>query len=507
MLSKKESDEIGYECVFFTKRHAQLIYDWKMHPSIRTASRDTSYQSFDTFYNHFASKFVTHFQNFVYFVTFRGEKIGVFRLHPESIDTLEVSIFLDPKFQNQGFGLLVLQKGIEYAKGLGKPKLKSYIKSQSMASKKIFQKAGFRFLRKENELEVYEKSLYFHFDSTYIIAEAGSNWMVGNSEENKRCAQKMMEVAAQSGCNAIKFQTFRKDQLYAKGASSTQYLEKVGIHQSMEDLFSKIEMPLDMIEWLYHETQKMNLDFLSSVFSKTDFLAVDPFVKMHKIASYELKHLELLELCAQSKKPLILSTGASKMDDVAFAVNYFREQKGIDLVLMQCTASYPTPIEKVNLNALKDLSAQFQTSVGLSDHSMDVIVPVLSVAMGANVIEKHFTLSRKLEGPDHFFALEPDELKQMCQEIRKCEKGLKNFGKKIEDVENELFIFAKRRLHVTKRVEKGQKLIYKQNFDLLRSGDKKIGLDPNYLAEVNESIAKVTLLDGDGIAKGDFDAT
>ena len=423
-------------------------------------------------------------------------------MHPVDSKILEVSLFLDPEFQNKGWGIKALKKAIEFAKGLGFRTLRVEIKQENTRSKKFFQKLGFKYQKTFQGLEMFHLDLFGQFKRTYIIAEAGSNWMV-EGKDHKEIAKQMIFAAKDAGCDAIKFQTFRKDKLYAKGVSNAKYLKKRGINETMETLFEKFEMPLGMVEWLYLETQKVGLDFLSSVFSRPDFIAVDPFVKMHKIASYELCHLELLECVAQTKKTCLLSTGAASMQDILWAKSRLSDN---EVILMQCTAHYPTPIEDLNLNTLLQMKSTFKTPVGLSDHSMDLLAPSIAVSLGASVIEKHFTLSRQYAGPDHFFALEPDELKTMCLNIRKAEKMGKNFSKKVENVEKELFYFAKRRLHTTRYVKKGEAFVYKKNFDILRSGDKKAGLEPKYLQLVNGKIAQCDLDEGEGIEQKDVNA-
>ena len=339
----------------------------------------------------------------------------------------------------------------------------------------------------------------------FIIAEAGSNWKAGSSMQDWKRACALVDAAKSAGADAVKFQTFRADSVYVPNAGISGYLSKNGIREPITDLFKKLAMPHTMIPKLASYCYKKKIKFMSSFFSADDFAAVDPWVRVHKIASYEITHPRLLELAARSKKPLILSTGASELSDIEWALRYFFKKGGRKISLMQCTAKYPAPASLLNLRAIPMLAKQFGVEVGFSDHSLDPLVgPVAAVALGAAIIEKHFTLSRKLEGPDHAFAIEPDELAQMIRAIRACEASLGDGHKRVLDGERELYFYAQRALQAVKNIQKGELLREGRNMAILRPGTRQKGIHPKYIRQAEGRRSKRRIAMGDGIRKGDF---
>ncbi|NDB33602.1 MAG: hypothetical protein EB160_09310, partial [Nitrososphaeria archaeon] len=197
-----------------------------------------------------------------------------------------------------------------------------------------------------------------------------------------------------------------------------------------------------------------------------DAREINKYVKTHKVASYEINHIRLLEYLARTKKPIILSTGASNYDEIDFAVNLLKKHEVKKYALLQCTAKYPAPLESLNLDTIPQMRQKYKVPVGLSDHSTDpVIGPLVAVALGATIIEKHFTLDKNLPGPDHKFALDPLELKKMIQSIRDAQKSFGDGKKCILDVEKELRGFAVRSIQAIKDIKKGDKFVEGHNID------------------------------------------
>ncbi|MDZ4816263.1 MAG: N-acetylneuraminate synthase family protein [Verrucomicrobiota bacterium] len=313
-------------------------------------------------------------------------------------------------------------------------------------------------------------------DRCYIIAEAGSNHN-GSFEQ----ALSLIDVACEAGADAVKFQTFRARQLYTRNAGVSDYL---GVKKPIYDIIQDMEMPYDWIKKLSDYCHKKKIHFLSSVFDFESVDQVDPFVPVHKIASYEMNHIPLIEYVARKNKPVIISTGTADLDEVDETVRVFRKVSKAPLVLMQCTAKYPAPLSSLNVRAVHTLRERFRLPVGLSDHSRDpVIGPVTAVAQGASVIEKHFTLSNQLPGPDHPFALEPHELQIMVRRIREAEEALGNGEKVMLPVEKELRSFARRSIFTVTNIAKGEK-ITDQNIGVLRCGKVKGKLTPRDYATV-----------------------
>src|SRR5271165_376372 len=321
----------------------------------------------------------------------------------------------------------------------------------------------------------------WHSRPVYIIAEAGSNWRMGTPARDSAMAKALIDVAVASGADAVKFQTYRPESVYVENAGQSDYLAEAGIKQDIRAIFADLAMPYDMLPYLAAYCREKKIDFLSTGFSPNDFAAIDPFVSIHKVASYEISHPHLLTLAARSGKPLILSTGASVEEDIAWAVDTFCQAGGRDLCLMQCTADYPSPISSLNLRTIPWMQRRFGVATGLSDHSRDpTLGPIVAVALGARVIEKHLTLDNRLPGPDHAFALLPHELQEMVRQVRSAEASLGDGIKRILPEEQELSSFARRGLQATREIVPGEILHEGVNYAVLRPGKQNRGVHPRF---------------------------
>lgn len=341
--------------------------------------------------------------------------------------------------------------------------------------------------------------------SVYIIAEAGSNFRMGSRKRDLAMAITLIDVAVDAGADAVKFQTYRPETVYAPDAGEAEYLSKAGLKESIAEIFQDHSMPYDMIPKLAEHCSRNGIDFMSSPFALADAEAVDPFVARHKLASYEISHLRLIEWMARTKKPLIMSTGAAVAADIAWAVELFFGCGGTDLTLLQCTARYPAAIEDLNLNSIPFLRETFGVPVGLSDHSRDpVIGPAGAVALGASVIEKHFTLHNDLPGPDHVFALTPKDLSLMVKTIRKMEQALGESKKTILDAEQELRRFARRSVQAIQNIAEGEPLLEGKNMAILRPGRQNPGVHPKHLAQIEGRLATRNITAGEGVCHGDW---
>jgi len=337
-----------------------------------------------------------------------------------------------------------------------------------------------------------------HERHVFVIAEAGSNWRMGTQDRDMVMARRLVDVAVQAGADAVKFQTYRSGTTYVPDAGSI-YLDGVG-ERSINVIFDDLEMPYEFIPRIAEYTATAGIEFMSTPFSVEDADAVDPFVRRHKIASYEINHVRLIEHLAQTGKPLILSTGAATEEDVAFGLDTVRAAGAIDITLMQCTARYPAPPDSVNVAAIPYLRERFDVPVGLSDHSRDPIVgPVAAVALGAVAIEKHYTIDRRLPGPDHPFALEPDELTAMIRAIRLAEVVVGEGGKPTQEAEEELRAFAVRAIQAVRDIAPGELLVEGENVDVLRPGRRIRGLHPRQLGSLRGRHASRAIRAGDGI--------
>jgi N-acetylneuraminate synthase len=347
----------------------------------------------------------------------------------------------------------------------------------------------------------HSKNIFDNYHHTFIIAEAGSNWKCGNHEDDLKQAKQLIKIAAKSGADAVKFQTYRADTVYADKAGKSEYLSDKGFTQDINEIFEYLSMPYEMISELEKSCQEENIIFMSTPFSVEDAKNIDPYVSIHKIASFEINHVRLLEYLAQTGKPILISTGASTFDEIDFAVNLVKKYNK-SICLLQCTSKYPSPIESLNLSVIPKMKERYNLPIGFSDHSMDPLIgPLTAIGLGATVLEKHFTIDRELPGPDHPFALTPNELEIMIKNVRQADKA-KGIGKKIIlDEENELAKFANRRIQAIKNIKKGE--IFKEgtNMEILRPGNKSRGLDPRLINEINGKKAKKDINIGEGITE------
>lgn len=304
----------------------------------------------------------------------------------------------------------------------------------------------------------------------FIIAEAGSNHN-GDYEQ----AKSLIDVAAEAGADAVKFQTFRAAKLYSKGAGTSDYL---GSAKPIYDIIAEMEMPYDWIPRLAEYCLRKEIQFISSPFDEESADRLESFVPVYKIASYEMTHVPLVRHIAGKGKPVILSTGTADSEEVGAAVAAFRGEGNDQLILLQCTASYPAPLDSLNLRVIESLKRAHKVLVGLSDHSRDpILAPIVAVASGACVIEKHFTLSNGLPGPDHKFAVEPHELRELVRRVREAEQTLGSGVKEVAAVEKELRSFARRSIFATRTIHVGEKLDG-SNIAVLRCGKLEQGEPP-----------------------------
>ena len=255
----------------------------------------------------------------------------------------------------------------------------------------------------------------------YIIAEVGVN-----HNGDIRLAKQMIDAAKDAGVDAVKFQTFVAENLVSSCAEKADYQkETTGSDESQLDMIKKLELSFDDFAELKSYCASRNLDFMSTPFDfeSIDFLA-ELGQEIFKIPSGEITNLPYLLEIGKLKQKVILSTGMSTLSEIADALEILKDAGTTEITLLHCNTAYPTPYEDVNLNAMQTLKDVFNLPVGYSDHTPGIEVPVAAVAKGAVVIEKHFTLDKNMEGPDHKASLEPDELKQMVTAIRNIEKAL-----------------------------------------------------------------------------------
>lgn len=291
----------------------------------------------------------------------------------------------------------------------------------------------------------------------FIIAEAGSN-----HNRDFDTALRLIDAAVAAGADAVKFQIFSADTIYSKKTPMASYLKKeklAGDDETLWDVIKKVEIPRDWTPKLMEYCQKQGIMFLSTPF---DLAAVDELeaagVEAWKVASFEITHLPMLRKISATGKPIILSTGMANLEDIEIALKAIKEGGSSPVALLHCAIAYPPKDEDVNLRAMKTMRQAFQVPVGFSDHTMGYVADVAAVALGACIIEKHFTLSRNQPGPDHPFSLEPDELKTMVEAIRQTEKILGQPFKQPTEAERELHRIGRRSLVSAVYIPRGTRI-------------------------------------------------
>lgn len=287
----------------------------------------------------------------------------------------------------------------------------------------------------------------------YIIAEAGAN-----HDRDLAIAQRLIDVAADCGADAVKFQTYSAETLYSRFTPRLSEMDEFDRSPTGEtpfELIKRIELPREWQRELRDHAVERRIDFLSTPF---DLEAVDELadlgVKVFKIASYEITYYALLRSAARHQRPLIISTGNSNLADVEMAIGAVQAEGNDQIILLHCVSQYPARFEDLNLRAMQTLAQAFGVPVGFSDHTMDNTAAALAVGLGACCFEKHFTLNRKRKGPDHPSALEPDELADYVQAIRNAEKALGSSVKRVQPSEQENHRLARRSIHAAVDIPK-----------------------------------------------------
>ena len=319
----------------------------------------------------------------------------------------------------------------------------------------------------------------------FVIAEAGAN-----HNRDLGLARELIAVAAEAGADAVKFQTYSAETLYSRKTPRFTYLEAL-TDKSTWDLIKEIELPREWQAELAAEARKRNLLFMSTPF---DHRAIDELdalgVPAFKIASFEIVDLPLIRAAAVRGRPMILSTGLADYEDIADAVEACRAAGNDCIALLQCASLYPAPPARINLRAMATMRQAFGTVVGLSDHTLGVHVAVASVAAGAAIIEKHYTMSRALKGPDHPFAIEPKELAELVRQVRDVEAALGD-GRKTGPVADELEMHEKgrRSLVAARAIPKGTRI----ERDMVTTKRPGFGIKPKFLDLVVGRVARTDI--------------
>lgn len=313
--------------------------------------------------------------------------------------------------------------------------------------------------------------------SVYIIAEAGVNH---NGSFELAC--KLVDAAKKAGADCIKFQTFISENLVSKNARKADYQKAAtGGDDSQLKMLKKLELSFEEFRKLQCYSREVGIDFISTPF---DFDSIDFLCTLDlpfwKIPSGEITNLPYLMALAKTGKRAVMSTGMCSLEDIEAAVKVLKENGTPEIILLHCNTEYPTPYQDVNLRAMQTLKDRFGVETGYSDHTQGIAIPIAAVALGATVIEKHFTLDKNMEGPDHKASLEPNELAEMVSQIRNIETALGTGDKTPSESERKNMSIARKSIVAQMPIKAGQ-CFTEENITVKRPGS---GISPMRWFEV-----------------------
>jgi len=338
--------------------------------------------------------------------------------------------------------------------------------------------------------------MFKNLSRPYIIAEIS-----GNHNGSIDRAKELVKLAKENGADCVKIQTYTPDTMTIK-SNKDDFLIKGGLWDgyNLWDLYDWAQTPFEWQKELFEYANSIGITMISTPFDES---AVDLLESLscpfYKVASFELTDLPLIKYIAQTKKPIILSTGMANEKEIKEAIDTIIEYGSGDFILLHCVSGYPTPVEEINLDTITLLKKKFKCEIGLSDHTLGNTSAILSIALGAKVIEKHFTFDRSEGGPDAEFSMEPHELKDLSENISLAHKaiGVGSFEMKSAEESNIKF---RRSIYVVNDIKKGD-FFTKENIRRIRPG---YGLEPKDYEKIIGLRAKRDLEEGNPLTKKDF---
>ncbi|MFX0207270.1 MAG: N-acetylneuraminate synthase [Candidatus Hodarchaeota archaeon] len=330
-----------------------------------------------------------------------------------------------------------------------------------------------------------------HSNPVYIIAEAGVN-----HNGSIDLAKRLIDVAKKSNADAVKFQTFRTENMVLRKTEKATYQKKVTSKGTQYDMLKKLELSSDDFRELNEYAMEVGITFLSSPFDRNSVDLLDEIgVPAFKIGSGELTNFPLLRHTARKSKPILLSTGMGTIGEIDEALKVIQNEGLLEVILLHCVTDYPAKIKDLNLHVIGTLKKSFQVPVGFSDHTEGTLVPSIAVALGASVIEKHYTLDKNMPGPDHKASLDPVQLREMVRSIRDVEKALGSGLKRPSSEEEKMRKFVRKSIVAKVDISKGS-IIEEGMLSYKRPG---AGLSPKYYLEIVGKKARKDIMQDDFI--------
>jgi sialic acid synthase SpsE len=311
----------------------------------------------------------------------------------------------------------------------------------------------------------------------FVIAEASSN-----HNRDMNTALRLIDATAAARADAVKFQAFTADKIVARMREKHPYIAQMFPKaESMHEVYASMELPREWLKDLKAYSEEKGLLFLCTPFDEAAVDLLDSLgIAAYKIASYELWHLPLIRHAARTGKPLLISTGMGNLQVIEEALGAVAAEGNDQAALFHCAINYPPPFTELNLRAIRTMKTAFGVPVGYSDHSTGITAAIATVALGGNLFEKHFTLSKQLPGPDHPFSIEPDELAALVRGVRECEQALGSPLKRMLESERAGYVMGRRSIFAAVDIPAGTR-ITREMLAILRPGT---GLEPKHLEKV-----------------------
>ncbi|WP_319475402.1 pseudaminic acid synthase [Marispirochaeta aestuarii] len=445
------------------------VLEWRNADTVRCWMKDPSVISFES-HNDFIKSLQQRDNTFYFLVRDDDIELGTINITRRDSKTVEGGLLKNPSLHYQVGPQLIDSLEREAVKR-GYSSVILEVQNSNKRAIGLYERMGYIKQGVSNDYSIFRKDNLY---KCLMVAELSANH--GRSLET---AIKMINTAAKVGADAVKIQTYTADTITIDNSNENFRINKGTLWdgRTLYDLYEEAYTPWEWHDELRNQAESLGLIFFSSPFDKTavDFLEKKN-VPCYKIASFEITDIPLIEYVASKGKPVIISTGIADAGDIQLAVDTCRKAGNNDITLLQCTSSYPAPVEEANLRMIPNIAETFGVKAGLSDHTMGSAVSVAAVALGAVMIEKHFILDRKMGGPDAAFSMEPDEFKRMVDDIRIVEKAMGKVDYSLTERKKNSRKFC-RSLFAVQDIPAGG-IITEQNVRSIRPGD---GMHPKYL--------------------------